>query len=328
MEDIQETLTSFDKNLRFENFRTLVKLKPNPKALEQEKRNFIDFMFSFIEGVDFEEDQCIGRPRFSIRDIIKSLLVMCYNGMSYRRTEPDLIDLKEKGIIKYVPSRSLLNKYMLLEETKKIMEKLIQMSSLFFIENEDTLIVDSTWLSPRMYSGGYKRVYDKKSTSLQKVRKLHVACLKNSRIICCAKATEGTLHDSRMFEELISTPIKNGFMIRKLLADAGYAGKENYALAQSLNIRSVFIDFRKNATSKHAKSQTYINQLKMFKEEPEQWHESYRFRVLIEGIFSAIKRKHTNYLRSRKDCSQDVELLLKCLVYNLIVSCKYFMDSS
>ena len=328
MEEIQETLTSFDKNLRFENFRTLVKLKPNPKALEQEKRNFMDFMFSFIEEVDFEEDQCIGRPRFSIKDVIKSLLVMCYNGMSFRRTETDLMDLKEKGIIKYIPSRSLLDKYMLLDETKKIIEKLIQMSSLFFIENEDTLIVDSTWLSPRMYTGGYRKVYDKKNTSLQKVRKLHVACLKNSRVICCAKATEGTLHDSRMFQELINTPIKNGFFIKKLLADAGYAGKDNYAFAQSLNITQTFINFRKNASIKHAKSQTYRNQMKMFKEEPEKWHESYRFRVLVEEVFSSIKRKHTNYLRSRKDNSQDVELLLKCLVYNLTIICKYFVDNS
>jgi hypothetical protein len=47
------------------------------------------------------------------------------------------------------------------------------------------------------------------------------------------------------------------------------------------------------------------------------------FRALVEGVFSAIKRKHLNYLRSRNETAQDIELLLKCLVYNITVIGRY-----
>jgi len=36
-----------------------------------------------------------------------------------------------------------------------------------------------------------------------------------------------------------------------------------------------------------------------------------------------MKRKNLNYLRSRKEVAQDVEVLLKALVYNLTIIGKY-----
>lgn len=40
-------------------------------------------------------------------------------------------------------------------------------------------------------------------------------------------------------------------------------------------------------------------------------------REIIESVFSVIKKKHNSYLRSKNQISRDVEMLLKCLVYNL-----------
>ncbi len=53
------------------------------------------------------------------------------------------------------------------------------------------------------------------------------------------------------------------------------------------------------------------------------WNQTYRFRVIVEGIFSAMKRKNLNYLRSKKENAMDVEVLLKALVYNLTIIGKY-----
>jgi transposase len=174
-----------------------------------------------------------------------------------------------------------------------------------------------------MYGGGYKQVHDKRAGSLYKVRKVHVAILKNSKIIAYAKATKGTEHDSPHFEEAVKTVCKNGFQIRNLLADAGYSGKNNYVICRELGIMNVFIDFKSNATLKRAKSDIWREKLRLYKENKEIWNESYRFRVLVEGVFSAIKRKNVTYLRSKKDIAQDVEILLKCLVYNLTIIGKY-----
>lgn len=301
----------------------VIPLSLNKDILEKEKNRFIEIMSEFIDKVNMDTLQEYGRPKFNLRDIIKSLLIMSYHSFSYRRAKSDLNLIKELGLIHRVPPRSTLNDYANKEYIKRLIEKLIQYSSLFFIENESTLILDSTWLGLRMYSGGYRKVYNKELASLQKVRKLHIACLKNSKIIAVAKTTKGTVNDSIMFEELVKTSVKNGFNISKLLADAGYTSKNNYLLCKELGILNAFIDFRKNATTKRAKSDLWRERVKMWKEQKELWHESYRFRVLIEGVFSSIKRKNINYLRARKETSQDVELLLKVLVYNLTIIGKY-----
>ena len=305
------------------SFKPVVALQKNKLSLEQEKERFITNMCDFIEPLNFEQLQIMGRPRADFRDIIKSLLVMSYNGMSYRRTQSDLKRMYEDGLIKSIPPISTLNDYVNKEDTKMLIEKLIQISALFFTDNEDTLIVDSTWFGQRMYTGGYRKVYDKKNSPMHKVRKLHVCCTKNSKVITCAIATKGTTHDSPPFKKLISTPLKNGFKIKTLLADAGYSGKNNYALCQELGIFNVFIDFKKNASLKRAKSSIWKEKLKLYKEQKEIWNETYRFRVLIEGVFSAIKKKNLNYLRSKKENAMDVEVLLKALVYNLTIIGKY-----
>ena len=196
-------------------------------------------------------------------------------------------------------------------------------SSIFFRANEDTLIIDSTWFGLRMYSGGYRKVYDKKSTTLEKCRKLHISIGKNSRIITCAKATFGTVHDSPIFRKLVRRTVRNGFDITDVIADAGYSGKNNFALCKELGIKNVFIDFKSNAVEKRAKSDIWREQLKLFKEHHDMWHESYRFRVLIESVNSAIKRKNINWLRSKNENARYVEILLKVLVYNLTIIGKY-----
>lgn len=309
-------------NLRTET-EQVIALQPNRLTLEHEKERFINNLCEFIEPLNFEQLQLMGRPKANFKDILKALCLMSYNGMSYRRTQTDLRWMLENELINYVPPRSTLNDYANNLNTKNLIEKLIQVSALFFQENEDTTILDSTWFGERMYSGGYRKVYDKKNAPLGKVRKLHIACLKNSKIIACAIATKGTRHDSPVFEELVHKIKENGFQIKTLLADAGYSGKNNYALCKELGILNVFIDFKSNATLSRAKSDIWREKLKLYKEQKDVWNQTYRFRVIVEGIFSAIKKKHLNYLRSKKETAMDVEVLLKALIYNLTIIGKY-----
>jgi len=315
----QEKLFEVQEN----QFKPVITLQRNTLTLEKEKERFITNLCDFIEPLNFEQLQVMGRPKANFKDIIKALCIISFNGMSYRRTQSDLKWMFEQELIKTIPPRSTLNDYSNDKNTIKLIERLIQVSALFFNDNEDTIILDSTWFAQKMYHGGYKKVYDKKHAPLDYVRKLHIACLKNSRIISYAKASRGTEHDSPHFEDAIRTVCKNGFHIKTLLADAGYSGKNNYALCKELGIMNVFIDFKSNATLRRAKSDIWREKLRLYKEQKNVWNQTYRFRVIVEGIFSAIKRKNLNYLRSKNETARDVELLLKALVYNLTIIGKY-----
>jgi hypothetical protein len=249
---------------------------------------------------------------------------MAYNGMSYRRAKSYFLELYDKSLISKIPGRSTLNDYLNSRALRTVIDNLIQISASFFVEHDDTLILDSTWLAYRMYHGGYKKVLDKKSTSLAKCRKLHIACLKNSKAITCAKITIGTSNDSPHLKEMVMKTVKSGFAINNLLADAGYSSKSNYSFCRSLNIFNAHIDFASNAKMKPQGKTPWAIQLKLMKENPELWHERYRFRVIVEGIFSSIKRKQVNWIRSKNETSRDNELLLKALIHNLTLIGKYF----
>ncbi len=303
--------------------RDFAKLIPHPHSLEREKEMFISSLCSFVDSLNLDNIQLEGRPRSNMKDVLKSLLMMSFHGFSYRRTKSDLKKMHEENLLEKVLPKSTLNDYANKKDTLSLLSQLVQLSALFFIENEDTLILDSTTFPLKMYAGGHKKVYNKKLAALEKCRKIHVACLKNSRAIAYVKATAGTVNDSPLFEELVRGVVKNGFVINSLLADAGYSSKNNYAICKELGIIDSYIDFRSNAGSKRGKSDLWRDKIRLFKENKELWHESYRFRVLIEGIFSVLKKKSLNYLRSRNETAQDVELLLKCLVYNLTLLGKY-----
>lgn len=101
----------------------------------------------------------------------------------------------------------------------------------------------------------------------------------------------------------------------------------------SLNIQSkvshnlgieAFIDFKKNHVVERSKSFLRKRQLLLYRNEKDIWHESCRFRVLIESLFSVIKRKGKSYLRSRNPTAQDCEMLLKIFWYNLNIIAKHY----
>jgi len=314
----QERLIGFDKP----KLALKIPLKPDIRALESEKKKFIEFGINMIDSLNLDEEQYFGRPRAPYSDIIKSLLVMAFNGLSYRRSQSDIVNLYSNHMIDTISRKSTLHKYMNEERTKKILDNLVQQTALFFREHEDTLIVDSTWFGKRMYTGGYTKVHDKQS-NLAKTRKMHIGILKNSRIIAVCKPTRGTVNDFKIFEHIVVSAVKNGFSIKTLLADKGYAGKQNYFLCSNLNIENIFIDFKSNVTMRRAKSGAWRKQLTLFREHPEIWKENYRFRVIIESVISSIKKKQKNYLTSKNETAMDCELLLKCLVHNLTIIGKH-----
>lgn len=288
----------------------------------------------FIGTINFSEiyeEQTEGRPRINLEDIITSLLVMSYHSWSYRRCMSDLLKLKQEGFIRGIPRRATLNKYMQDDCLTKVLEKMIQVSSLPFIESEDTIILDSTSFFDRILFGGSKsKVYSKgrlfKTPSLNKVTKLHATITKNSKIICCAKTTAGLVHDHRMSKELIETPLRNGFKIKVLLADSAYNSRENFCLCEDNGIKA-FLDFKKNHKAQKSGSKLRREQFNLYHNNKEEWHQAYRFRVLVEMVFGAIKKKGRNHLRSRNPIPKDNEMLLKALWYNLCILSKHYMDS-
>src|SRR3989338_2200219 len=102
-------ITPFDdeRNL-FKQGQQLVQLELQENTLEREKFKFLRTTCEFIESINFDERRKVGKPQMPLKDIIKSILIMSYNGMSYRRAHSDLIELYNKKLISRIPKRSTL----------------------------------------------------------------------------------------------------------------------------------------------------------------------------------------------------------------------------
>ncbi len=297
-------------------------------SLENEKKNFLKILCSFIDSINFErDDYFIGRPRQDYGDLIKALLIMSYHVWSYRRANSDITKMYEEGLIFSIPRRSTLCKYMNDEDFKEILGMLVELSAKPFLEIETCVILDSTWYANMLrVSAGNTRERNKRNIKLPphyKTRKLHIIIGRESKAILSAKTSFGSVHDIRMFMPLVKSVLSRGYKLRKLLADNAYNSKENYTFCDDNDIEA-FIDFKSTDVERRSLSIMRKKQLKLLREEPDIWHESYNQRPLVESVFSSMKRKGKNYLRSRSAIAQDCEMLLRVLWYNLNIVAKYY----
>lgn len=319
----QRTIHNFDKELK------TLELEPiysKSKHLEFDKERFIESMCEILDIAHIDEPQIFGRPRFDIKDILKSLLIMSYHSWSYRKCQSDLKILQSQNKLNKCPTKSTLNRYANSEKIKNLLLELIPFSAFYFQPSEDCLLIDSTWLSKYMYTGGAQRVANKKNVRFDTTRKIQIACFKNSKAIAYAIPTEGQRNDSPYFQKIVQKVLDHGFYVQEVLADAGYLSKDNYRFCQEKNINKAFINFKSNCMERRAKSGLYRQQLRVYRENYVHWKEHYRFRVIVEGVISSLKRRSISYLRSRNIISMDVELLLKCLAYNFSLIGRYKRD--
>ncbi len=298
----------------------------NPDNIQHEKSKLLVMIDKFLDGISFEEKIKEGRPSAPLQDVIKCLLVMSYHSWSYRRCYSDLQTLYDSNSINFIPKRSTISKYMNDSNLEDKLTELISLSGLPLAHISETLIIDSTWYQKMMNvaSAHKNKTRTLKLHSFYKTRKFHVGMFKETKIVTYARGTPGTIHDSLIFEEIVRNTCAN-FKVRVLLADKGYCNKKAYSLCEELNIRYAFIDFKSNVNMKRGKSKLWKDSLDLHRNNPELWNEFYRFRPLIESLFSAWKRKNLNYIRCRNTTSQNCELLLKALVHNLIILSDHYL---
>src|SRR3989338_1412060 len=258
----------------------------NNKDLQSEKKDMLSMMHFFLENFNFEEQSPNGRPSFPLKGIMKCLLVMSYHGWSLRRSQSDIEQIHKDGIISCIPKPSTLNKYMLDSKTEELLERLIILSALPLAAMSDTFIADLTLYQQFMNTCAAHRQKVRKVDLAPhyKTRKLHILMCKETRSVCWAKASGGEVNDSPFLPRMIQETVNEGFVIKKLLADKGYVAKETYALCQELGIKECFIEMKMFYTGKRPGSALWRDQLQVYKNKPEEWHESYRFRVIVRTI--------------------------------------------
>jgi transposase len=281
-----------------------------------EKVMFKRLASDLLQVVQEEREPSKGRKGHSIRTKLFALLLHTYTGKSSRRLISELTEAKYQGLLDHVPHfNSVLNFYED-EDLPELLKQLITIVAKPLAQVEQDFAVDSTGFGTLYYESWNNARYVQ-HRSMHGFRKAHVMSGVKTNIITAVNITRGAANDSPEFIPLLERTRKY-FVIREVSADKAYSSRNNLK-AVSQNGGIPYIPFRAGTTDRCDGAYIWRKMHQYFTEHKEEFLEHYHKRSNAETVFAMIKRKLGTTLRNRKEISQTNEILLKCLVHNIIV---------
>lgn len=261
-----------------------------------------------------EPRQYRGRPRLEFCDMLFLIVYRAYfSQFSGRRFTSQLEQLKEKGYISRVPHFNSLFNYLELVELTEALRNMLIISSLPLVPFEEHFSPDSSGFSTKKFNE-WKQVKYGNTEKWREWVKLHVMCGKQTRIITAVEITPEYAHDSPHFESLLRQTQKY-FDVREVSADKGYSSYYNVELIVSAGALA-FIMFKDNARG-DTKNEIWNRVFHYFSLHKEEFLKFYHQRSNVETLFSVMKAKFGERLRSKVWEAQVNELLCKCICHNL-----------
>ena len=284
-------------------------------AQTQEKILFLELLYEITSQVPQPKYKGNGRPPADIGEMIFSCCLKHYLDFSSRRSQSDIKLAQQLGYLDHAPHFNTVLKYLRKPELKSILTKLIQISALPLKEIEQDFASDASGFSTVMafaWNKCKRSHFDRK-----KFKKAHVMCGVKTNVITHIEVTDGYVHDTLMFENLVKKTAIN-FDMREVSADKGYSTEKNLDIVTKHGAIP-FIVFKKNARISEDKMLIWRIMLRYFKNHKEDFMEHYHKRSNVETVFSMMKRKFGSHVRSKNSIAQENEVLCKALCHNIVV---------
>ncbi len=286
------------------------------QAQTQEKILFLELLYELTSQIPQPKRDGAGRPSANLGEMIFSCCLRTYLDFSSRRSESDIKIAKELGYLDHTPHFNTILKYLRKPDTKKVLMKLIEISSLPLKEVEKDFTLDSSGFSSVMYGQWSKKrnlYFEHRS-----FKKSHVMSGVKTNIITHIEVTDGYTSDSAMLETLVANTHKN-FQMREVSADKGYSSEKNLAIV-SKHGAIPFISFKKSVKNTGENKLPIWNAMFIyFRDHKEDFFQHYHKRSNAESVFSMMKRKFGVYVRARNSLAQENEVLCKALCHNICV---------
>lgn len=280
----------------------------------QEGRLFKILLRELCELLEGKDDRMCKRP-LPISHRIYCMCLKVYLGKSSRRTHSFLEESKNLGHIALVPHYNSVTNYFNDASLKKVINYLIEISSLPLVQVEKKFAVDATGFStPNFEKWSSIRSNFSKHKSYKKA---HIIYGVETNIVTSCRITEGLAHDSPHYKHLLESTAKN-FNMEEVSADKAYSSKENLEVTASYGAIP-FIPFKTNTSGKADGSMLWMNMYKFFINNPEEFGKKYHLRNNAETGMAMIKKKFDGFVRSKGDISQNNEVLCKILCHNICV---------
>ena len=258
-----------------------------------------------------------GRPPMPPKAVLVALMVKVLLDLSYLDTESFPRWASNDGLLVVVPAASTMQ-----EHTADIPEEYLQDLMMDVASALDkgglTIILDATSLSTEQY-GRWRSVRFRSRKIKRKYVKVHLSIDLKTKGILIGLASKGWKGDNRFglrMMKKVKRMIKVfGVEILKALTDAGYLSRDMATMIEDLG-GTPFIKIRKNTTAKAAGHPSWKRMVRRQKNDPHGFKAVHCYRVVVEGVISALKRLFGHTVASKKRHNQNVEVPCRLILWN------------
>lgn len=281
-------------------------------AQTHEKEKFQELLRDLCSGVAESPQPKCGRPRLPIRDAIFAAAFKVYSTVSGRRFMTDLRDAQAKGFITKTPHYNSIFNYLENPELTPILRAMITESSLPLKSVEVDFACDSSGFT----TSRFHRWFDHKYGAVRQQHewvKVHLMCGVRTHIVTAVEIKDKDASDTKLLPALVDATAEN-FKLNEVSADKGYGSLKNYKAIQ-YHGATPYIAFKSIHTGRGGG--LWSKMFHMFKFNQEEFAAHYHKRSNVESVFSMIKAKFRDHVRSKTDVAMVNEVLCKILCHNI-----------
>ncbi len=283
------------------------------QAQQQEKDRLQSLLADLCSGVtDPPTDKRPGPPRVSFADRLFAVCLKVWSTLSSRRFNCDLEEAHRRGHLSRLLHPNKVNCYMEEEELAPYLRAMIVRSALPLRAVETGFAVDSSGFS----TSRFIRWYDCKHGVERREHdwvKVHLSCGVKTQVVTAAAIYNRDAADSPVLPELLATT-REGFTVGEMYADKAYLSVENVeAIFAAGGVP--FIAPKTNTTG--AAGGLFEKMVHYYLYRRDDFLAHYHQRSLVESVFSAIKRKFGDSVRSKTPVAMKNEVLAKLVCHNL-----------
>lgn len=252
------------------------------------------------------------------RDELYCAILKVYSGLSGRRACGVYANVADRKLLAKAPSYIVASHLLTRPEATPVLYTLLRLSAapLVGLENGGAIAPDSTGVQATQFGGWREEKHGEKRE--KRWLKVHAVVGTKTHVIIDARVLEANSADSPQFAPLLRGAFEAGFRPSAALADKGYLSRDNYTLATEMGLET-FIPFKSNSVGEAQGSPAWRKAYHLFHANREEFDRRYHLRSNVEAVFSALKRKFGEHVRSRTVVAQVNEILAKLICYNLTV---------
>jgi transposase len=280
-----------------------------------EKHRFLQLLSDLCRGIEepVRDGKCGPKPH-TLRDSVFAIAYKVYEGFSSRRFACDLQDAHAKGYLSRLIPGPKVCAFLVNDTLTPILQNLIRVSALPLRAVETSFAPDSSGLSTSKFVRWYDEKYGIHRSGHDWV-KVHLMSGTTTHIVTAAAIYGRDANDSPILPELLKDTAAN-FTVKEVPADKGYLSAEN---VEAIHAAGGIPFIAPKTTTTGGIGGLFERMFHYYQFRREEFLQHYHARSNVESVFSMMKRKFGDSIRSRNPVAMANEVYAKVLCHNLCV---------